>query len=384
MNNINEKTENKAIKIIHLSSPYIEQEDIDAVVNVMKTRWLAFGQKLKEFEEKMARYAGTKYAVALNSGTSALHCAIAALGIKEGDEVITTPFTFVASANCILFERATPVFADINKHTFTLDPAKVEEKITPRTKAIVDVDIFGRPSDKDALKKIAEKHNLKIIEDAAEAIGAEYKGKKVGSFFDCAIFAFYPNKQITTGEGGMLLTNNEHIAEITRSLRNQGRDPQGTRLNHVRLGYNYRISDINCALGISQLNKIETILTKRAQVAQKYTKILSNAQLKGVTLPLPSTTEKKVSWFVYVIQVQQRDIFMNELKARGVQCAPYFSSLHLTQLYKEKFGYNGGEFPICEKVASSTLALPFYTAMSDEDIRYVCKKVIEVQALINE
>lgn len=360
---------------IPLSSPFVEEEDIQAVVDVLRTPNLSLGPKLKEFEEKFANYIGTKYAIALNSGTSALHLAIKSLNIQSGDEVIVSPFTFVASANCILFENATPVFVDIEENTFNIDTDKIEQAITNKTKAIIDVDIFGRPSNKEKIKSLAEKYNLKVIEDSAEAIGAKYNGKNVGTFFDAGIFAFYPNKQMTTGEGGMLVTNNENIYKLVRSYRNQGRDTEKW-LEHERIGYNYRLSDINCALGISQLNKINKILEKREQVANEY-----NLQLKDtteITLPFTSTDTNKVSWFVYVIQVQNRNQIMEKLKQKGIACAAYFNPLHLTKFYKNKFNFKEGDFPICEKIARTTLALPFHTNLSKDDITYVCNSIKEV------
>ncbi len=373
-------------KEIPLSSPFIEKDDIKAVVDVLKTRWLSLGPKLTEFEEKFAKHIGTKYAVAVNSGTSALHIAVKALGIGPGDEVIVTSFSFVASANCVLFEGATPVFIDIESETFNIDPKKIEKKITSKTKAIIPVDVFGRPSDKEAILKIAKKHNLKVIEDSAEALGASYKGKKVGTFGDCAIFAFYPNKQITTGEGGVLVTNRKDIYELCKSYRNQGRGTDEKWHDHVRLGYNYRLSDINCALGISQLQKIDKILKMRANVAAEYAKRLS--KIKGIKVPFDSTKDLKVSWFVYVIQIDaskgvDRDKFMEELKKRGVACSDYFNPIHLMEFYKEKYGFKPGDLPVCEQVAKLTIALPFYTGMSEDDIQYVCDKVEEVQAYLS-
>jgi len=364
------------IRNIPLSAPFIEEDDIQAVVNVLRTSTLSLGPKLQEFEEKVAAYIGTKYAVAVNSGTSALHLAAKAIGLKPGDEVITTPFTFVATANAILFEHATPIFADIDEHTYTIDPNEIEKKITPKTKAIIDVDVFGYPSHKTELAAIAKKHNLKIIEDSAEAIGTTYDGKKVGSFFECGIFAFYPNKQLTTGEGGILVTNNEEIAKLAKSYRNQGRGESGPWLQHVRIGYNYRLSDINCALGISQMNKVERILAKREKKAELYTKILST--FPEITIPPQSTEHRKVSWFVYVIQVPKRDEVMKRLKQRGVNCAAYFTPLHLTDFYQKEFSFKKGDFPVCERIAERTLALPFYTAISSEQIEYVCKQLREI------
>jgi len=375
------KTTDSDKRDIFLSSPFIEDDDRKAVMDVLNTRFLSLGPKPPEFERMFAEYIGTRYAVVLNSGTSALHLAVKALGIGPGDEVIVTPYSFIASVNCLLYEGAKPVFADIDPVTFNMDPKKIEQKITSKTKAIIPVDVFGRPSDKEAISRIAKKHNLKIIEDSAEALGAEYKGKKVGTFGDCAVFAFYPNKQITTGEGGMLVTDSKEIYDLCLSYRNQGRTINSKWLDHERIGYNYRLSDINCALGISQLKKIDIILKKREQVAAEYTKRLS--KIDGIKVPLGSDAEIKVSWFVYVIQVEQREKFMKELIKRGVQCSSYFPSIHLMSFYRKSYGFKEGDFPICERISKTTMALPFHTAMSEEDIVYVCDKVAEVQASLS-
>ena len=363
---------------INLSAPYIGEDDINAVVEVLKTNTLSLGPKLVEFEEKFAEYVGTKYAVALNSGTSALHLAVKSLGIGPGDDVIVVPFSFVASSNCVLFEGATPVFVDIDPVTFNIDPKKIEEKITPKTKAIIPVDIFGKPCEKDEILAIAKKHNLHVIEDTAEAIGALYNNRQVGTFGDCGIFAFYPNKQMTTGEGGMLVTNNEKIYELCKSYRNQGRGITSDWHTHVRIGYNYRLSDINCALGISQLKKIDKILDMRTKVAEEYTKRLKD--VPGIKIPIFSDDKHKVSWFVYIIQIENgnREDFMKELIARGIACSPYFSPIHLMKFYKE-MGFKEGDYPVCEKISKTTLAIPFHTNMSIEDIEYVCKNIADIQ-----
>ena len=237
-------------------------------MEVLNTPKLSLGPKLKVFEDRIAAYAGVKYAVAVNSGTSGLHLMLRALGITEGDEVITTPFSFIASANCILFEKAVPVFTDIDPKTLNINVNLIEEKITPKTKAILAVDVFGHPCEWDKLEKIAKEHGLGLIEDSCEALGAEYRSRKAGSFGDAGIFAFYPNKQITTGEGGVIVTDNKDIYELSRSMRNQGRGSGDKWLAHTMLGYNYRISDINCALGIAQMDRIDEILAKRSRVAR--------------------------------------------------------------------------------------------------------------------
>jgi perosamine synthetase len=359
---------------IPLARPDITEHEIHAVISVLKTPYLSLGPKLREFEERLALYTGVRYAVAVNSGTSALHLIVKALGLGEGDEVITTPFSFVASSNCLLFERVKPVFVDIDPQTLTLDVRQIEQNITQRTKAILAVDVFGHPAEWDELERIAQKYHLKLIEDSAEALGAEYKGRKAGSFGDAAVFAFYPNKQITTGEGGVILTNNDEIAKLCRSLRNQGRGEGNEWLQHERLGYNYRLSDINCALGIAQLDRLEEILKKRARVAQMYNERLQKVQ--SVRIPYIAA-HVKISWFVYVIRLGEeytqadRDRILKELRARGIGCSNYFSPIHLQPFYQESFGYKPGDFPVTESVAARTIALPFYNNLTEEQIDYV-------------
>lgn len=362
---------------IPLSKPYITEKDIEAVVEVLKSGHLSLGPKLKEFEEQFAKYIGVKHAIAVNSGTSGLHLAIKALDIKDGDEVITTPFSFIASANCILFERAKPVFVDINENDFNIDVTKIEAAITKKTKAILPVHVFGQTCDMDAITKIAKKHNLKIIEDSCEAIGAKYKEKMAGSFGDVSVFAFYPNKQMTTGEGGMVLTNDDDVAALCKSYRNQGRDTMAW-LDHSRIGYNYRLSDINCTLGIEQIKKIDKILSMRKNVASMYEKKLKN--VKEVILPKISKFNEE-SWFVYVIRVQEgidRNKVMDMLKQRGIACNSYFPPIHLQSFYVNEFGYKKGMFPITEKVGSSTIALPFFSELSENQIDYVCDNLKEI------
>jgi perosamine synthetase len=367
---------------IPLARPDITEHEIQAVISVLKTPYLSLGPKLEEFEEKLASCAGVRYAVAVNSGTSALHVIIRALGLTEGDEVITTPFSFVASSNCLLFERVRPVFVDIDHQTLNLDVRQIEQNITKRTKAILAVDVFGHPAEWDELERIARKHNFKLIEDSAEAIGAEYKGRNAGSFGDAALFAFYPNKQMTTGEGGAVLTNDEHIAKLCRSLRNQGRGEGNEWLQHERLGYNYRLSDINCALGIAQLERLADLLKKRERVAQMYHERLQNVE--SVRIPY-AAAHVKVSWFVYVIRLADRytqadrDRIIERLRDRGIQCGKYFSPIHLQPFYRKMFGYKLGDFPVTELVAARTVALPFYNALTEEQIDYI---VSQLKALL--
>lgn len=364
---------------IPLSNPDITQKEIKAVVDVLKTPNLSLGPKLAEFERKFADYAGTKYAIAVSNGTSGLHLCIRALNIKDGDEVITTPFSFIASANCILFERAKPVFVDIREDTLNIDEEKIEEKITKKTKAILPVHVFGMPFEINSIKKLSLKYNLKVIEDACESIGAEYKNKKVGVFGDCAVFAFYPNKQMTTGEGGMIVTDNKKIAELCFSMRNQGRDEGLKWLVHNRLGYNYRISDINCALGIAQLDRINELLAKREKVALLYNKLLQ--EIDEIELPVTNNGLFKRSYFVYVIKLdksfsrRQRDEIITLLKGKGIGCNNYFPAIHLQPFYQKQFGYKKGDFPIAEMVSGQTIALPFYNNIKEKQVLYVVKEL---------
>jgi len=367
---------------IPLSKPWITEGDIKAVEEVLRTPYLSLGPKLPEFEEMLASVANRKYAVAVNSGTSALHLIIRSLGIKDGDEVITTPFSFIASSNCILFERAKPVFVDINPKTYNINPDLIEEKITDKTKAILAVDVFGQPADWDKLTEIAKKYNLFLIEDSAEAIGSEYKGGPAGSFGIASVFAFYPNKQITTCEGGVIVADGENIYKLSRSMRNQGRGEDDTWLEHARLGYNYRISDINCALGISQLNRLNKIVEMRDAVAKMYSQKLSDVE--EVIAPYVSPDTTKMSWFVYVIRLAdkfskfERDQIIEKLGKRDIQTRNYFEAIHLEPFYVEQFGFKEGDFPVTEFVSERTIALPFYTTMTEEEIDYVVKNLKEV------
>lgn len=370
-----EKKTARDSSFIPLASPDITASEIEAVLSVLATPILSLGPKLPEFEKKIAVYTGTKYAVAVNSGTSALHLIIKAMGIGPGDEVITTPFSFVASSNCILFEEAKPVFVDIDPVSYNIDTSKIEKKITPRTKAILAVDVFGRPANWRELQRIAKKHRLLLIEDSAEAIGSEYYGKKAGSYGDAAIFAFYPNKQITTGEGGVITTNNHRLAELCASMRNQGHSIRSSWLEHPRLGYNYRISDINCALGIAQLARIEEIVAKRARVAGWYNKALNN--IPGLVVPPFKTPHIKISWFVYVVRLadqhtrKDREKIMAGLKQRGISCREYFPVIHLQKYFKEKYGYKTGSFPVAEHISDRTIALPFHNNLSRAEVQRV-------------
>ncbi len=385
---------------IPMSSPELNESDIQAVSDVLDTRYLSMGPKSEAFEEAIAAYAGTKHAVCVNSGTSALHLAVIAAGIEEGDLVITTPFSFISSANCILFERGIPVFVDIDPITFNIDPSQVTQAAhdltqggkaakhwLPRNiqrstfnvqqlKAILPIDAFGQPADYDPIKKVADEHDLIIIEDSCEAIGSEYKGQKAGTLGDIGTFAFYPNKQITTGEGGILVTDQEIWADLFRSLRNQGRDVFDAWLNHTRLGYNYRMDEMSAALGLSQLNRIEELLTKRAKVAEWYTDRLIG--LEGIQTPIINSTTTRMSWFVYVIRINSkigRDQVMKRLEAEEIPSRPYFTPIHLQPFYGNRFGYQRGDFPETESAGDQCLALPFSSIMTEDQVDYVCRSL---------
>ena len=368
---------------ISMSAPDLDESDIRAVLEVLRSGRLALGPKAREFEELIAEYIGVKYAVAVSSGTAGLHILVRTLEVGPGDEVLVPSFTFSASVNAILYERATPVFVDIEPETYNLDPDDLERKITKRTKAIMAVDIFGHPAEWDRILEIADKYNLKIIDDSCEALGAEYKGKKIGQFGDCACFAFYPNKQITTGEGGIIVTNNSSIAKLARSLRNQGREEMGSWLEHERLGYNYRMDEMSAALGVSQLKKLEVFLEKRERVARIYTE-----KLKGFSWVRPPIVKPyvRMSWFVYVVTLQEgldRDTVIGNLEKKGIPARGYFSPIHLQPYVKRIFGYKGGELPVTENIAKRTLALPFHNNLTEEEIEEVLKTLKDVVERVN-
>jgi len=369
---------------VHLSRPDITEKEIAAVNEVIRSPNLALGPKMLEFERAVAKYVDRKYAIAVNSGTSGLHLLIRAFGIGENDEVITTPFSFIASSNCILYERARPVFVDVEPETGNIDPNLIEAAITPRTKAILPVDAFGQPARLDEIRAIARRHGLVVIEDACEALGSEYKGIKCGNgaWAGAAVFAFYPNKQITTGEGGMIVTDDERIAALCRSMRNQGRGESGLWLHHERLGYNYRMDELSAALGVAQMQRIEEIIAKRARVAAMYNEHL--ARIPGVKLPYIAPEVTRMSWFVYVIRVgfdeptpetqeALRDRVMQRLQAAGIGCRPYFTPIHLQPFYRKEFGYRGGEYPVTELLGRTSIAIPFHNNLTREEVEYVAE-----------
>lgn len=370
---------------VPMSSPDITPGDVEMVNRVLRTPYLSIGPMIEEFEKEWARYVGTRFAIGVSSGTAGLHLSVVAAGVGPGDEVITTPFSFVASSNVMLYQGAIPIFADIDPETLNIDPQWVEKKIKERralgkrVKAIMPVHVFGQPADMQSLMEIATRYQVALIEDACEAIGAKYKGRSVGTFGKAAVFAFYPNKQMTTGEGGMIVTDDEEWARLFRSLRNQGRDDNGTWLRHIRLGYNYRLDEMSAALGLSQLRRIEDLLQKRDRVAQIYNQRLS--KMKGVEGPWISPDTTRVSWFVYVIRLApgiDRDAVVDELAAQGIPARPYFAPIHLQSFYQERFGFRPGDFPVTEQVAKSTLALPFSGMHEEAQIDLVCETLSQV------
>lgn len=368
---------------ILLGPPYITSSDEKAVVKVLRSGQLSLGPKTEEFEKKFAKWMGCKYAVAVSSGTTGLHLCVRAAEIKEGDEVITSPFSFVSSVNCILYEKAKPVFADIDPKTFNIDVNKIEKAITKKTKAILPVHIFGYPAEMDKINSIAKKYNLAVIEDAAEALGAKYKNKKIGSLGNLSVFAFYPNKQMTTAEGGMITTNDKKQYLLLKSLLNQGRKLGSDWLEHNYLGYNYRITEISAALGISQLRKADLFLENRNKTASLYNHYFKKNHF--VKTILKNDNNHLRSWFVYVVQLEKtinRKKLMKELAKKRIPSRAYLPSIHLQPYLKKMFGYKKGDFPVCEEVSKRTLALPFYTGMNEKDIKYVCKNLIEVIKLL--
>lgn len=370
---------------IEMSSAEITDADIQAVTDVLRSGRLALGPRVSDFEKKVAAYVGVKHAIAVSSGTAALHLIVKSLGIGPGDEVLVPSFTFAASVNAILYEGATPVFVDIRKDNYNLDPADLEKKITSRTKAIMAVDVFGHSVDWDPILRIAAQYHLNIIDDCCEALGAEYRGKRVGSFGDAGAFAFYPNKQITTGEGGMIVTNRDDIAKLAISYRNQGRDEMGQWLEHVRLGYNYRLDEMSGALGSSQMDRIDSILNKRAQVAAKYSARLKDVAGINIPLVLPGT---KMSWFVYVITLDNdflADEVIHGLAGKGIPSRAYFSPIHLQAYLKtDSRGYDCSDLPITRAITGRTIALPFHANLKDSEIEQVVLILKEVLSIVKQ
>lgn len=364
---------------IPLSSPDLTQAEIDAVTDVLRSGRLSLGEKLREFESAFASYIGAPHAVAVSSGTAALHLAIRALGIGQGDEVILPSFAFIAVANALRYERALPVFVDIDPHTLNLDPNRIEEAITPRTRAILVVHTFGVPAAMEQIMLIASRRGLYVIEDACEALGAELHGEKVGTLGDIAVFGFYPNKQITTAEGGMVVTGNADVAGRIRSLRNHGRTSGGQLFEHAEIGYNYRLSELHCALGTEQLKRVDEILRLREAVARRYHQRL--APLASLRLPIAEVPGSRISWFVYVLRLAEsaapalRDSIADALASRGIATGRYFPPIHGQPAYRDL--PNRVPLPITESVAVRTLALPFFSRVTDEQLQAVCAALEE-------
>ena len=362
---------------IPLSSPDITEADVQAVLPVLRGGRLSIGPHIESFEAAVARRAGRKHGIGVNSGTSGLHLCVRALGIGEADEVVTTPFSFIATTNCLLFERAKPVFVDIEAETYNIDPAALEAAITPRTKAILPVEVFGNTAHFDLYERIAARCKIAMIEDCCEALGGFLGDRPAGSFGGCGVFAFYPNKQITTGEGGLIVTDDDRLADLCRSMRNQGRDTTAW-LSHARLGYNYRLSEINAALGEAQMRRLDEILAKRRNVAEMYHQAL--ADLEEVHRP-PMSEPKQASWFVYVIRLadrfsrSDRDAVMERLRKAGIGCNPYFVPIHLQPYVMELLGTRQGDFPVTEQVAERTIALPFFANLTERDVGRVRREL---------
>jgi perosamine synthetase len=364
-----------ATDVIPLARPLLGEAEERAVIEVLRSRQLSLGPRGPAFEQAFAERLGATHASAVSSGTAALHLALRAVGVSDGDEVVTSPFSFVASANVILYERATPVFADIDPVTLNLDPDAAAAAITGRTTALLPVHIFGYPADVLAL----EAHGLPIVEDACEALGAVHAdGTAVGARGHPATFAFYANKQLTTGEGGMLTMASAEHKERVDSERNQGRAPDMGWLDHDRLGFNYRLDDIACAIGLAQLERLDGMLADRARVASSYREALAGTE---ITLPCEDSGGRVRGWFVYVVQLPRgvdRDQTIVALRERGVQSKPYLPAIHLMSFYRRRFGHREGEFPVCEDVAARSVALPFFPEMTEGQVARVAEALLAV------
>lgn len=364
---------------IPLARPVIGRAEEERVLEVLRSGQLSLGPRLAAFEAAFARRLGVPHAAAVSSGTAGLHLALRAVGVEEGDEVVTSPFSFVASANAILYERARPVFVDIDPVTLNIDPDAAAAAIGPRTRALLPVHIFGYPADVPAL----EAHGLPIVEDACEALGARHAdGVPVGGRGHPAVFGFYANKQITTGEGGLVALGDAALKQRIDSERNQGRAPDMGWLDHDRLGFNYRLSDIACALGLAQLERLDALLNDRARVAAAYREAFAADPIEDLRLPCEDRDGNVRGWFVFVVQLPRgvdRDATIRALAARGIQSKPYLPAIHLMTFYRERFGYRPGQFPVCEDVAARSLALPFFPQMTEGQVARV---VSELRAIV--
>ncbi|MFZ5921995.1 MAG: DegT/DnrJ/EryC1/StrS family aminotransferase [Chloroflexota bacterium] len=380
-----------------MSSPDLTNAERQAVLDVLDTPNLSMGQRILDFEQAFCELTGAKHAIGVNSGTAGLHLCVRAAGIGPGDLVITTPFSFVASTNVLLFENAIPLYVDVDPQTGNLvpelvaDAARHPEKYLPRKgvnrkssienrklKAILPVDVFGQPADMDAVNTAAREHGLKVIEDSCEALGAEYKGRQAGRLGDYGVFAFYPNKQMTTGEGGVIVTDDDRAADFMRALRNQGRAPGDTWLQHTYLGYNYRLDEMSAALGVAQVRRLDELMAKRQQVADWYAERL--AEIPGVEAPFVEAATSRMSWFVYVVRFApgvDRDRLAEKLGERGIPVRPYFAPIHLQPYMVERFGYRAGDFPVTEDLGRRGLALPFSGVMTEAQVETVCQTIRE-------
>jgi perosamine synthetase len=369
-----------SVREVPLSRPFLDEREEELVLDVLRSGRLSLGPTIDRFEELFAERVGAPYAAAVSSGTAGLHLLCHIAGIGAGDEVITSPFSFVASANCFIVEGATPVFADVDPRTLSMRPEAVEGAVTERTKAVVAVDMFGWPCELDDLRAICDRHGLRLIEDAAEALGAEYKGRPLGAHGPSAVFGFYPNKQITTGEGGVVVTHSEEELRLLQSLRNQGRSyGDGSWFHHVRLGFNYRWTDLQAAIGIAQLEKLDRILELRATAARRYDDLLSG--IGPVETPSPDDADHRRSWFVYVVKLaadfdRTRARVMEELRRQGIATAEYVPCIHLQPYMRDRYGFEERLCPVAEDAASRTMALPFFTGIEPEDQ----ERVVEVLA----
>ncbi len=379
--------------MIPYSTQWIDKEDIEAVIQVLRSDRITQGPCIEEFERAVAEYAGARFAVAFSSGTAALHAACAAAGVGPGDEVITSPLTFVASANCAVYLGATPVFADVDQESLTLNWREATQKVTPRTKVLIPVDFGGRPCDLDQIKALAARHGLVVIEDAAHALGAEYRGHRVGGLADMTILSFHPVKHITTGEGGMILTNDQSLRDKLRLFRSHGIVRDSSKLTKPdegdwyyemqELGFNYRITDIQCALGLAQLRRLELFVKRRREIAARYTEAFSS--LPGLVLPTEPPWTRS-SFHLYVIQLPiehlkggRRAVF-DALIARKLGVNVHYIPVHLQPYYQRRWGYRSGDFPVAEQYYERAITIPLYPRMTDEDVRYVIVSVREVIA----
>lgn len=367
---------------IPLSRPDITDHEVEMVLRTLRSGRLSIGPMLERFESLVAERVGVKHAVACSSGTGGLHMVLTALDIGAGDEVVTTPFSFIASSNAILYTGATPVFVDVCPKTLNADPERVERAITAKTKAILAVEAFGNPAHMDAYARIAAKHEIPLVEDCCEALGTEHKGTTAGSYGRAGVFGFYPNKQITTGEGGMVVTDDDRLADACRSLRNHGRgvggvqsgSTSGSWLKHERLGFNYRMPELSAALGVAQMERLDEIVGKRRVVAEHYIERLSGIE----DLVLPTVPDEcSMSWFVFVVRLvagysrHERDAIIEGLRMHDIGAADYFPCIHLQPFYRNMFGYAEGAFPIAESLSERTIAIPFFGAMTEREVDLV-------------